>query len=103
MHRHLGVRYIYDQDVQQPVSPAEAEMNMLTPAVFEALPPELLANLEHATITNDITMIASLIDQIRAYDAALADILAQLIDNFEYMKILRCLQEVKKKKDIIAI
>jgi PAS domain S-box-containing protein len=103
MHRHLGVRYIYDKDVQQPVSPAEAEMSMLTPAVFEALPPELLANLEHATITNDITMIASLIDQIRAYDATLADMLAQLIDNFEYMKILRCLQEVKKKKDIIAI
>ncbi len=96
MHKHLGVRYIYDKDTQQPVLPAEIDINALTPAVFADLPPDLLANLEHATITSDITMISSLIDQIHSHNAALAEMLTHLINNFEYMKILTCLQELKK-------
>ena len=77
----------------------EAELLGLTPAILATLPSDLLVNLEHATITTDMTMICKLIEQIRVHNSSVADALAQLAGEFEYLKILACLQQAKKLKD----
>ncbi len=40
----------------------------------------------------DVILLPSVIQQIRTRDAAIADALAQLVDNFEYDKILEAIE-----------
>jgi CheY-like chemotaxis protein len=89
--KHLGVRFLYDEEPAQPAvaQPAEAQ-DLLTLA---ALPAGWMADLQKATIRADLNLILTLIDQIRGGNPALADALADLADNFEYKKILTLIEQ----------
>ncbi|NJL60462.1 MAG: response regulator [Desulfobacteraceae bacterium] len=94
MSRHLGIRYIYDEDEALPDSgqTKKDHRNALTPEAFSALSPEIVKDLENAAIRGDINRIAELIRQISDDNAALADALTDLSDEFEYTEILRLIQ-----------
>jgi len=95
MHRHLGVRYVYeeDADAHDPVSSEKARPKAVTPEDLGALPHELLAALEQASMHGDTDRVESLIEDIRTIDAALADALAVLVANFEHDNILRLIEK----------
>jgi predicted ATPase/signal transduction histidine kinase/CheY-like chemotaxis protein/tRNA A-37 threonylcarbamoyl transferase component Bud32 len=89
MHKHIGVRYVYENPNQRDSSlTKDTEQNVLTAAAIAALPPEWVASLKQAILNIDLDLIATLLDQIRAENTALADALSSCIDKFEYKKIL---------------
>jgi hypothetical protein len=52
-----------------------------------------VSELKQATIKADLKRILTLVDQIRAQNATLADALADLANNFEYKKILTLIEQ----------
>ncbi len=60
----------------------------LKPEALSALPGELLDALKQGSQRADFILILNIIDRIRGHDAALADALGRLADDFEYNKIL---------------
>ncbi len=94
LEKHLGVRYIYEEE-QQIASSASADMELLSSAALAALPHELLEKLEYASLTADIGKLSRIVNQIRTHNTSVADALKNLIDNFEYTKILTYIQETK--------
>lgn len=95
MHQHLGIRYVYeeDADAHDPVSSEKARPKAVTPEALGALPHELLAALEQASIHGDTDRVKSLIEDIRSIDAALADALAVMVANFDHDNILRLIEK----------
>lgn len=87
MHKHIGVRYIYEGSNADSASTVN-QGQLLTAAAIKALPPELLADLKYAILSVDLDLIAYQVAQIRSLDRGIADAIAQCIDNFEYNKIL---------------
>jgi len=60
--------------------------------------PEWVANLKQAILSVDLDSIGTLLEQIRTWDAALANALKCCIDNFEYDQILNLIQENEEQK-----
>ena len=85
LHKHLGVRYIYDESESVP-EPTQIEAP--TPETLAALPADWLASLEKATIECDLELILIQIDQIRDRDPSLGNALAELANEFQFNKIL---------------
>ena len=100
MHKHLGVRYIYDENVVSSV-PIKAKVNSFPSTLLAILPPEILENLEYAAITTDVTSIAARIEQIQSYDPHLAEILTELLNNFNYTEILTLIQKAKEQGNVL--
>jgi CheY-like chemotaxis protein len=96
MHKHLGVQFIYEESQKSKVENRKSKVRgVLMPESLAALPPVLLTRLEQATDRGDIQAIFAIIDEIRAHDAAVADALVSLANEFNYDKILRLIQDVK--------
>ncbi|MGB0384020.1 MAG: response regulator [Ardenticatenaceae bacterium] len=94
MHKHIGVRYIYDEDKDQTSSSSASGHNeALTPAALAALPASLLAPLEEAVNGSDMELMEQVIAQISLLDPALATQLTTLADEFEYDEILELIEE----------
>ncbi|UCC64008.1 MAG: response regulator, partial [Anaerolineae bacterium] len=96
--RHLGVRFVYDEKPAQPTvaGPAKAAAPPgygLSAEAVATLPVSWLADLQQATTKADLTLILSLIEQIREHDATLANALANLAQNYEYKKILTLIEQ----------
>ena len=85
LHKHLGVRYIYDESESVP-EPTLIEAP--TPETLAALPADWLAALEKATIECDLELILSQIDQIRDRNDSLASALTALANEFQFNQIL---------------
>jgi CheY-like chemotaxis protein len=85
LHKHLGVRYIYDEPQSVPES---TQIEAPTPETLAALPADWLAALEKATIECDLELILIQIEQIRDRNDALASALAALANEFEFNQIL---------------
>jgi hypothetical protein len=68
----------------------------LTPEVIAAVPTELLANLEQAASFAYMSEIDRYIEEIRSYNAPVADALAALAIDFDYGSIISLIQEAKK-------
>ncbi|WP_293124786.1 ATP-binding protein [Microcoleus sp. bin38.metabat.b11b12b14.051] len=85
LHKHLGVRYIYEdpETVPEPTS-TEAP----TSETLAGLPADWLAALEKATIECDLELILSQIEQIRDRDRSLASALTALANEFQFNQIL---------------
>ena len=91
---HLGVRLVYEEEQVRPAPVRLAQArDVLTPAALAALPPEWLADLRQAAIRADLSLVLTLVDQIREQNGPLADALADLIHNFEYRKILTLIEQ----------
>ncbi|MDY7079341.1 MAG: response regulator [Chloroflexota bacterium] len=93
--RHLDVRFVYEE------LEGEQEKYQLSNIEHQIsnLPPNLLTKLEHTTVLGDANQILNLIDQIRTYDAAVADALTRLADDFEYTKILALIQATGERDE----
>jgi hypothetical protein len=65
------------------------------PEALAALPDDVVANLEHATLDSDVKLINQVIHEIHNHNAALADALARLAHEFDYDTILKLIQEAK--------
>ncbi|MEG4284675.1 ATP-binding protein [Microcoleus sp. A006_D1] len=93
LHKHLGVRYIYDEPetVPEPI-----QMEAPTPETVAALPEDWLAALEKATIECDLELMLSQIEQIRDRDRSLANALAALANEFQFNQILALIRPETK-------
>ena len=74
----------------------EAAMDSVSPSTFADLPSELLDELEHAVITANMHKVAFLVDEIRAYNPDIAEILTRWNKNFEYAHILTIIRQAKE-------
>jgi PAS domain S-box-containing protein len=96
--KHLGVRFLYEEG-PVPGAPGEPSETAapapfaLSPEALFGLPAIWVAELQQATTRADLHSILSLADQIRGQDAALADTLAELAQNYEYRKILNLIEQ----------
>ncbi|MDY0092500.1 MAG: response regulator [Candidatus Vecturithrix sp.] len=98
MHKHLGVRYVYETlEHTFPERQVIMHHSGLAPHDLSVLPSSLLEDLERATIISDLTQISRLTDQIRIHDARLAEMLANMAHNFEYSRILTCIQQSRSQ------
>ncbi len=96
IHRHLGVRYVYEDTVEiSPEADNAATGDVLTHARLDALPGNLLAGLEKAVIRNDPNATDAVIYQIREEDEPLAGALAALVKEFRF----DILQEIFEEKE----
>ncbi|WP_245876262.1 hybrid sensor histidine kinase/response regulator [Tychonema bourrellyi] len=85
LHKHLGVRYIYDEPQS---APELTQIAALTPKALAGLPADWLASLEQATIECDLELILTQIDQIRDRNDSLANALTALANEFLFNQIL---------------
>ena len=81
MAKHLGVRYVYEDEVQDEMPEAG---DLLTAATLRTLPPEWLAAFREAIETLDSETAGTLVDQIAESDAPLATILADLVGHYRF-------------------
>jgi PAS domain S-box-containing protein len=89
LHKHIGVRYVYDEAAREPnATPTQA----LTPEAIAALPADCLASLQKAAIEGDLDLILSQIEQIPSQNDALANALASLAKKFQFKQLLTLLQ-----------
>lgn len=95
MHKHIGVRYIYESSSLHQASTTKEQGQLLTAASLAALPSELLADLKHAVLSVDLNLVAEQIDQIRILNEGLAEALAHCINNFEYDEILQVIDNME--------
>lgn len=93
MHKHIGVRYIYEDPGQANSSAAKERDREMTAADFVKLPESLVADLKLAILKVDMDFIESSIDQIRLKDTATASAIANCIENFEYDKVLKLISQ----------
>jgi CheY-like chemotaxis protein len=86
--KHLGVRFVYEEDAQPGGVPAEPEGGVLSAADLAGLPPEWVASLYEAAAQLDADLVLDRIEQVRASNAALADGLARLVRDFRFDVIM---------------
>jgi signal transduction histidine kinase/CheY-like chemotaxis protein len=99
--QQIGVRYIYDDEIyaDEQVSETLPSDNQLYHSTgFAQLSPQLLADLEAATLRLQWDQILALIDQIQVQDRDLADLLTRTVHNFHYNQILQAIQATKEKQ-----
>jgi CheY-like chemotaxis protein len=94
--KHLGVQFLYGEEPAPwtRAGPEEAAAQAaLSPEALADLPATWVADLQQATTKADLHLILSLIDQIGAQNAALAEALGELAQNYEYKKILALIEQ----------
>ena len=95
MHKHIGVRYIYESSSLHQASTTKEQGQLLTAASLAALPSELVADLKHAVLSVDLNLVAEQIEQVRTLNEGLAEALAHCINNFEYDEILQVIDNIE--------
>jgi len=93
MHKHIGVRYVYEDSTHDSSIAKEGQQDALNAAAIAALPVEWVANLQEAIPQGDLDLIATITEQIRTKNAPLANAINSCIDNFEYDKVLRLIAD----------
>ncbi len=93
IHKHLGVRYIYDEPE---IVPESTKIEAPTPESLAALPADWLKALEKATIECDLELILSQIEQIRDRNHSLGSALAALANEFQFNQILALIRPETK-------
>lgn len=87
LHRHIGVRFIYEQPTTTP-HPSEKQTAISISTALATLPPDLLADFQKALVELDVEWIQILITQVRSFNEPLAQSLFVLANNFQYEKLL---------------
>lgn len=95
MAKHLGVRFIYDE----PVNEKNTTEQLLDEQRLKQLPEELLAELRQATMSLDIEQSLVIIERIRAIDTRLADVLADRVNQFDFEAITKLSSNFDRKND----
>jgi CheY-like chemotaxis protein len=87
LEKYLDVRFVYEEPVQPPDSRIIHD-DVQSPTDMVDIPANLMADLQEATITADMSQIMKSIEQISLYNPPFAERLAEYAHNFEYKKIL---------------
>ncbi len=97
MSKHIGVRFVYEEDRSSNVVPPPAESANLAElkSALAAVPTELVAQLVEAVELGDVELIDNLIAEIQGYEPMLAEGLARLARDFEYDRLLELSQGVE--------
>ncbi len=95
MHKHIGVRYIYEDPAQANLSVIKQSDREMTAADFVKLPESLVADLKLAILNADMDLIESAIEQIQLKDTVTAGAIANCIENFEYDKVLKLISQTR--------
>jgi CheY-like chemotaxis protein len=93
MAKHLGVRYIYEHSATMEMSEVDSSRVLTGAYVREKLSAEQMANLEMAILSWEPEEMASIVQQIRQIDVALAEAISCRLDNFEYDFILNLIAQ----------
>ncbi|WP_300453005.1 response regulator [Accumulibacter sp.] len=88
--RHLGVRYVYQE--QEPANPDRGAVAAISAATLATLPDALRQQLAEALVALDTQRIDRLIGEIAETDEALAHLLRQHADDFDYGPIEEALR-----------
>ncbi|NJP07444.1 MAG: PAS domain S-box protein [Chloroflexaceae bacterium] len=94
MQRHLGLAYRY-ADNNTPDKSGDAnrlDRTELT-AALAALSPLIIEQLYQYTLLGDLKLLTGLIVQIRAQNACLADVLDELVSNFQYEQLCQLIED----------
>jgi PAS domain S-box-containing protein len=86
--KHLGVRFVYEEEASPVGVPAEAAGGALTKAALATLPAGWVVSLHQAATQLDADLILDLLDQIRDQHAPIADALQSLVHDFRFDTIL---------------
>jgi len=94
---HLGVRYLYEAEnqsisIQELVQPSELSADILLEAL-SVMPNAWLQELYQAALAMDDQQVMELIEEIPKEEAALAQTLTYLVDNFRLDLIVDCLSQ----------
>lgn len=92
MAKHLGVRYIYRDDIPDDAAKAG---NLVTAATLSALPAEWLVAFRDAVQALDMEAAEELVDQIVEMDELLARALADLITNFRFDTLQAVMEKIE--------
>jgi len=87
LHRHLGLRFIYETSTPAPQE-TERMPSQDMRAAIERLPVEWVAELRQAAIALDVERTLILVEVIRPRESHLADTLAAWVGDFEFDKLL---------------
>lgn len=94
MQKHLGVRYLYeDKNLDDSLRLEKSQLNILTSEAVSTLPVEWKVNLRQAILQGDLDLIAIIISQIRTKNEAIAQVIEECLNNFEYDKVLSVVPE----------
>ncbi|NJN67864.1 MAG: response regulator [Chloroflexaceae bacterium] len=103
LHHHLGVRFVHAEPEEPPageVDGGDRESRSSDDAAvsrsLSIVPPDLLAELERASILGSLNHLHLIIEQIRPYNPDAANRLARLADRFEYPRILALIEEARE-------
>ncbi|MEE7625554.1 ATP-binding protein [Methylobacter sp. Wu8] len=83
MATYLGVRFIYDEPVNEK-NAAEQLFTRQYSQCLKQLPEELLSELRQAVMCLDIEHSLAVIEQVKALDAPLADVLSERVNQFDF-------------------
>ncbi|MEO0374800.1 MAG: PAS domain S-box protein [Cyanobacteria bacterium P01_A01_bin.17] len=97
MGQHIGVRYIYDDEIYDDGLSLDSPLGdgQLNGSLAQ-LSPQLLADLEAATLRLQWDQLLALIGDIHEQDKTLADRLTRTVHNFQYTQILQAIQAVRE-------
>jgi PAS domain S-box-containing protein len=87
LHRHLGVRFIYETITPVPDAPEGMSLEDMLSTV-ETLPATWVTDLFQATIALDRDQMIALIEAVRPQAPHLADTLARWVHDFEYERLM---------------
>ena len=95
MHQHLVVRYVYAESERHAAEEARPETaDVLTPAALAALPADVRVSLQAAVECLDVTLVNTIIDQIRQQNTQLANALRTLIDKYRFDAIQAIFEKI---------
>jgi PAS domain S-box-containing protein len=99
MQKHLGVKYIYSQDLNSLNVPSllEPSTETFSFAGLQAVPVQLLTDLEQALTRIDMELIDQYIEQLSPYNEELTNRLKSYASNFNYEEILKILRTIQEK------
>ncbi len=83
IHKHLGVKFVYE-DISEVLTPEDKNQDVLTSDAISSLPQELRIELQQAAEIIDIETAHTLIEQVRQYNATLADALMKLVNTYRF-------------------
>jgi signal transduction histidine kinase len=92
MHKHIGVRYIYD--VKEAVYDDTAQ-KVITPEALATLPDEFLTQMHQAALDLDIELTHNFIIQVKKQNEPLGNALLQLANQFQYSRLLELIEQTQ--------
>ncbi len=100
MAQHLGVQYTYDQSLKEEPQHGERLLPNSTKVMditsWEKLPYSWIVSLHQAAIEADGDLILELVKQIADLDIGLSTALANLVQEFEFEKIIQITEKITK-------